>query len=243
MRPNIEHQLLSLNRGFYQTFAEPFAESRNRPQPGVEHFLSRVGSLQPVLDLGCGNGSLALALWESGHRAAYLGFDNSESLLDWAREHCRHANAEFKLADLAKAGWVSQVPSIDFQWIFVLAVLHHLPGYQRRLDWAKALGTILAPQNHVVISVWNFPAEARWRDRVVPWSEIGLEEKDVETGDALLDWRRGGRGLRYVHHFNPAELAKLADEADCEVVEQQKAGGQSGQLNLLQLWRARDRED
>ena len=34
----------------------------------------------------------------------------------------------------------------------------------------------------------------------------------LEPGDYLLDWRRGTRALRYVHHYDPAELV-----ADCRV--------------------------
>jgi hypothetical protein len=58
----------------------------------------------------------------------------------------------------------------------------------------------------------------------------------VDVGDYLLDWRRGGRGLRYVHHFNEDELAELATAAICQVTATHYAGGRSGRLNLIQRW-------
>jgi hypothetical protein len=31
---------------------------------------------------------------------------------------------------------------------------------------------------------------------------VGLSANDVDPGDYLLDWRSGGEGLRYIHHFS-----------------------------------------
>ncbi|MFN8427257.1 MAG: hypothetical protein U0X87_13510 [Anaerolineales bacterium] len=44
----------------------------------------------------------------------------------------------------------------------------------------------------------------------------GVEASEVDEGDYLLDWRSGGEGLRYVHHFTEAELGKLASASGSE---------------------------
>lgn len=236
MRSNIQQRLLSLNREFYQTFAVDFAESRHSPQPGVPRLLKRVEAEQAVLDLGCGNGSLAAALHEQGHRGTYIGLDNSPALLEWAREQTEHPQARFILGDLAETGWSEEIEGRDFPWIFSLAVIHHLPGKERRRRFAQELEPLIAQDGKIVISVWNFPAEPRFRDRILPWTTLGLSETDVDAGDALLDWRRGGRGLRYVHHFDQEELEELAAAAGCQVSEEHKAGGSSDELNWVQIW-------
>ncbi len=87
-----------------------------------------------------------------------------------------------------------------------------------------------------IVSVWNFPAEPKWRQRVVAWEAIGLDAEDVEEGDALLDWRRGGRGLRYVHHFTEEELVQLGQAGGYSWIETRHAGGDSGALNRIQIW-------
>ena len=40
---------------------------------------------------------------------------------------------------------------------------------------------------------------------------FGPDRSRLDPGDQLLDWRRGPRALRYVHHYEPDELIE-----DCE---------------------------
>ena len=87
-----------------------------------------------------------------------------------------------------------------------------------------------------MLSTWNFLESDKWRDRICGWEEIGLESGDVEPGDTLLDWRRGGRGLRYVHHFTSDELTALADQSGFEVLEEFLSDGEGGRLGRYQIW-------
>ena len=79
----------------------------------------------------------------------------------------------------------------------------------------------------------------RLQARVVPWEAIGLSQEEVEPGDYLLDWRRGGIGLRYVHHFNEEELQNLATKAGYQIVETFYSDGEGGRLGLYQVWEKR----
>jgi hypothetical protein len=58
----------------------------------------------------------------------------------------------------------------------------------------------------------------------------------MDPGDYLLDWRQGGRGLRYVHHFSPPELTSLAQMTGFKVVESFSSDGEGGNLGLYQVW-------
>lgn len=60
---------------------------------------------------------------------------------------------------------------------------------------------------------------------------------EVDPGDYLLDWRSGGAGLRYVHHFSEAELGELAHEAEFRVEETFYSDGETRNLGLYQVWR------
>ena len=97
---------------------------------------------------------------------------------------------------------------------------------------------LLAPGGVLIVSYWQFLDEARWQERVLSWETVGLTARDVEAGDALLDWRRDGPGLRYVHHVTPAEASDLARAAGLQVSESYYADGQSKRLNLFQICRA-----
>lgn len=228
--------MLELNRAFYQRFATAFAETRGRPQPGVLECLSPLGLRESLLDLGCGNGNLAAALADRGHEGLYVGLDFSVQLLEAARSSVEHPSATFEKADLAEPGWSEGLGS-PFDWICLLAVAHHIPGGRRRQRLAREAAAQLRPGGRLLVSVWNFMEEPHLAERVVPWSEADLSEGQVDPGDYLLDWRRGGRGLRYVHLFSPEELAALAGSAGLDLVETRFAGGDSGRLNLLQVWR------
>jgi SAM-dependent methyltransferase len=264
---------LKLNRGFYQSFAEAFGESRARLQPGVLRALEGLAPQADVLDLGCGNGELAAELGRRGHAGVYVGLDSSEALLALARERVKGPGSLFVLADLVDEGWPGRAlealaelwalggsgaraearalggrgkradsgaadvtSSRPFDLIFALAVLHHVPSEGLRIRLLGQAGSLLADGGRLTLSVWNFLASPRLRKRIVPWEEAGLAERDLDPGDFLLDWRRGGRGLRYVHHFTEPELAALAAAADFRVISSYLSDGGLGLLGRYQVW-------
>jgi hypothetical protein len=105
------------------------------------------------------------------------------------------------------------------------------------LDILKGVHELLTDDGRFVHSNWQFLNSPRLRQRVREWGEAGLTPADVDPGDYLLDWRSGGAGLRYVHHFNEAELAALAESSGFEVVETFYSDGKEGNLSVYQAWR------
>jgi trans-aconitate methyltransferase len=231
-------RLLRLNREFYQTFAQSFSQTRERLQPGVQRILDTLPLQVDLLDLGCGNGELARQLAKRGHRGRYLGLDSSPALLDVARKDQPHPVARFEEADLADPAWCS-IPEPPFDLIFAFATLHHIPSDALRRRVLQEMHVLLAKDGRAMVSVWNFLDSERLRARVVPWEKIQLCEKDVEPGDHLMDWRRGGYGLRYVHHFTQEKLTDLAQSCGFDVEETFRSDGEGGKLGLYQVWAPR----
>ena len=326
-------KLLSVNRQFYQTFAEAFDATRQRIQPGVQRVLARVLDLIPndarILDLGCGNGELARELARRGFRGTYTGVDFSEGLLQAARETCqvfeqtKFANLTgltFVQRDLTAPDWEVGLEG-PFDVVMAFAVLHHLPvpfhaeivrkvrallarhseelprrgipetsvaplpekgndqpasgGFltgvrndtpletshseealrrgspetgvsplpEKGNDQPASGGFLADARNDrfekgiFILSNWQFLNSPRWQARIQPWERVGLTREEVELDDYLLDWRRGGEGLRYVHHFSEAELDALAGGAGFEIVESFDSDGKEGNLGLYQIWR------
>jgi len=116
-------------------------------------------------------------------------------------------------------------------------VLHHLPGEALRSQTIHTVKSRLAPRGILALSVWQFLNSERLRGRIQPWESAGLLGEDVDPGDFLLDWRQGGRGLRYAHHFSEEELTGLALRNGFTVVESFLSDGEGGKLGLYQLWR------
>jgi len=239
MHPSVAARLLHLNREFYQTFGPSFAETRGRLQPGVVRALEGLPPQVTVLDLGCGHGLLACELNGRRHGGAYLGLDVDEGFVARARAQDLPPRFAYAAVDLSGPDWSADV-SGPFEAIFLLAVLHHLPGETMRRRFLCQVRRLAAADGRVTLSVWDFQASARLRARLVPWSAIGLTEAQVEAGDFLIDWRRGGRGLRYVHHFEAAELGALAESTGFEVVDGYRSDGENGRLGLYQVWRPAD---
>ncbi len=246
MRDSIATQLLDLNREFYQTLAGPFSETRSHLQPGVLQALESLPRGASVLELGCGHGLLAAHLQEVKHRGPYVGIDSSQELVQLARRRAARAGFAFVEADLARPEWVarmqaeaglaSKAPPPPFDRIYAFATLHHIPSATLRQGLAAQLRKLLSPGGRLALSVWNFLASPRLRKRIVPWSRLDLDEAGLEEGDFLLDWRHGGAGLRYVHHFTETELTALAAAAAFRVVESYLSDGEGGQLGRYQVW-------
>jgi tRNA (uracil-5-)-methyltransferase TRM9 len=247
MDTSTAQKLLQLNAEFYQTFAIQFSDTRQRLQPGVLRVLKCIAPESSILDLGCGNGELAQTLARSGFRGRYLGLDFSAELLAVARQGVAgFSNFSFIQGNLGDPGWqadlsdrhssVERDRQPDFDVIFAFAALHHLPGRETYLQILKTVRSLLAPDGRFIHSNWQFLNSERLRQRLHPWNEIGLTDEDVDPGDYLLDWRRGGFGLRYVHHFSEEELFALSKETWFRVVESFFSDGEGGNLGLYQIW-------
>ncbi len=244
MQPETVDRLLKINARFYQEYASPFSATRQRLQPGVQRILTGIPPEARILDLGCGNGEFWSHLSQGDFRGAYTGLDLSPQLLDIARANAQKASQPstpipvFQQADLSAETWAGALPPgrSTFDLVLAFAVLHHIPSTELRRKILQKVHLLLEVGGQFIHSEWQFLNSNRLRERIQPWSAAGLSEADVETEDYLLDWRREGRGLRYVHHFNPTELERLADECGFVIKEQFTSDGEGGRLGLYQVW-------
>jgi tRNA (uracil-5-)-methyltransferase TRM9 len=240
--------LLDLNREFYQTFALQFSTTRKRLQPGVKKIFDLLLTVDRILDLGCGNGELALALKINGFGGIYVGIDSSDELLKIARHRIAShhdlstSSYHFACEDLSTNDWQRNLPFSNYRMAVAFAVLHHMPGQQTRRNLLKTLHGLLPKyqggQNSPLFihSEWQFLNSRRLKARLVPWEVVGLSDQDIEEGDYLLDWKQGGYGLRYVHHFSEDELGRLAQETGFRVEKTFYSDGENGKLSVYQYW-------
>ncbi len=237
MKSETAAKLLDLNQQFYQTFALQFSATRHRLQPGVRRFLPGLLASESILDLGCGNGELALELAHEGYTGQYVGFDFSPGLLREAEGSLgQAANISFIQGNLGQAGWELALPQHSFEIVTAFAVLHHLPGDGLRSQVLRGIRECLQPIGSLMISNWQFLNSQRLAGRIQAWETIGLGTDTVDPGDYLLDWRQGGSGLRYVHHFTDLELQALARVTGYTVSDSFLSDGENGKLGLYQIW-------
>jgi tRNA (uracil-5-)-methyltransferase TRM9 len=245
MKGNMKSQtvarLLALNEQFYQTFGHEFSSTRQRLQPGVLQVVDGLTGDESILDLGCGNGELARELMRRGHRGRYTGVDFSPPLLMVARHGWEDAPATFIRANLASSDWEKKINpylTLPIDLVTAFATLHHIPSETARLEILQKVRNLLHPGGQFIHSEWQFMDSEKLKQRLQPWQDAGLDPEAVDPGDYLLDWRSGGRGLRYIHLFNEAELAALAEASRFQVRQTFRSDGRNGQLGLYQTWEA-----
>jgi tRNA (uracil-5-)-methyltransferase TRM9 len=255
MDADVAQRLLDLNKEFYQKHAAPFSASRERLQPGVMCILEGIPLSANVLDLGCGNGGVALELERRGFAGRYKGLDFTDELLQIARKRMhglmsselRHAvrvqpasSYTFTKADLTSDfALQAGIEGEQFDFVFAFAVLHHIPRREKRVHFLEQVHQLLAKQTlggAFFHSEWQFLNSNRLKERIQPWETVGLAAPNLDEGDYLMDWRREGHGLRYVHHFDEGELQELAGESGFHVAETFYSDGEGGNLAVYQRW-------
>lgn len=241
MQPEIVSRLLALNHQFYQTQGLEFSTTRQRLQPGVNLLLNRIAFGNRILDLGCGNGQLARHLSQAGFRGDYLGLDASSAMLAEINQHpIGLPNFRFVLADIAIPDWeenlISEGMGGGYDRILAFAILHHIPGNELRRQILRKVRRLISNDGYFIHSEWQFLNSPRLVKRIQPWEAIGLSSKQVDPGDYLLDWRRGGYSLRYVHSFTLEELSSLAADSGFQILETFESDGENNRLGLYQVW-------
>ena len=194
---------------------------------------------EDILDLGCGNGELARVLAKRNHHGSYLGVDFSLPLLRTAESQPKTFSAKFMQVDLTQLSVISNQLAITDNWslITAFAVLHHIPSYQLRLNIIQTVHQLLKPNGLFIHSNWQFLNSEKLKARIQDWTKANLSPNDVDPNDYLLDWRSGGEGLRYVHHFDEDELRELAEASGFQIKEVFYSDGETGNLGLYEVWK------
>ncbi len=214
MKQEVVKKLNSIVEESYQKTASHFALTRDKNLwPKLEHYLKLVKDNNSVLDIGCGNGRILNIL--KNKKVDYLGCDQSSNLIE-----------------IAKKNWpqysfiISSLPNIDnlkqkeYDYIFLIAVLHHLAGYDNRLLALKKIKNHLKPEGQITLSVWRL---LKTKKRQVLWQWFkSLFNKKLEYGDVIFPWKSAkGETMsqRYYHGFSKRELKKVAKEAGFKIKE------------------------
>jgi len=239
-------QLNRINQEFYQKFADSFAQTRRKIQPGVSSILENIAKKGNWLDIGCGNGNLAYTWAQKGYTGLYFGIDFSIDLIAKAQKKVLPIREGQKIVlhqtDLNRDKWIDSLPDVEWDAIFCFAVLHHIPGEARRKLLCAQMRELLAVGKDCYISVWQPRNSPRLVNRIHPWENVGVDSSDVDSGDVLMDWRAHQKGghdepaFRFVHIFTPDELSDIARVSGFSVSGSFYSDGKEGNLGLYQHW-------
>ncbi len=114
-----------------------------------------------ILDLGCGDASMALPLLEANGVSSYTGCDLSKPALDIAQQQLCSREIPHKLIcdDMLKV--VSEQPEGSFDIVFSSYAIHHLNGnYKQKL--IEQICRVLTPAGKfLLIDIFREPSEDR----------------------------------------------------------------------------------
>ena len=207
MDQKIVKQLLSVVKNNYEAIAVEFDLTRKKEVwPKMRELAEAVKDNDSILDVGCGNGRLLEVL--TNKKIKYLGVDNSEALIKIAKSN--YPNNDFQVEDILN---LEQEPKNNFDYIFCLAVLQHIPSRELRLRALEQMKDKLAPDGMLIISVWNLWKNKKYRPLIFKnyWLKI-IGRNSLGFNDLLFPWvnNRGEKGSeRYYHAFTKKELKKL----------------------------------
>ncbi len=208
-------ELLDLVKRNYQEIAADFDATRKKEiWPKMRELAEIVGERASVLDVGCGNGRLLEAF--SNKTIKYLGLDNSPALVALAKSN--YPDKEFRVLDILD---LKLIPENNFDYIFCLAVLQHIPSQEMRLKSLKQMAAKLSPRGKLIISVWNLWKNKKYQPLLLKnyWLKI-TGRNELDYNDLMFPWRNSAgqkTSQRYYHAFTKRELEKLIKSAGLKV--------------------------
>lgn len=195
--------MLNKVKNDYNHIAVDFANTRANIWPELANFFDYIRKNNKVLDLGCGNGRFVNIIKEKG--GEYFGCDVSESLINIAKKN--YPNENFQVNQALKLPFENNY----FDIIYSIAVLHHIPSKQFRLEFLKEVKRVLKPGGLFVATVW--------RPKKFLFKKLFWLFKGLDYGDIIEKWFDNNKGERYFHCFTEAEVTRLLQQADFEILK------------------------
>ena len=184
----------------YNSIADKYSRVREKNWKEFDFLFDKYLSINDkVLDFGCGNGRFYPSFKKQN--VDYLGIDISSKLIEIAKQ--KYPKANFKVSS------IELIPNRSFDKIYSIAVLHHIPSCDLRLNFLKEIKRSLKDNGSLILTVWNLKEKVKKRN-ILDWFRL-------DKGDVFLSWY--GSKDTYFHCFNLEELVQLVKEAGFKIMD------------------------
>ena len=224
MKKETADDLLNLVKRNYEEIAADFDVTRRKALwPEIKDLAAAVYPGARVLDAGCGNGRLLDAF--KNKKIEYLGVDNSAKLIKAARHN--YPGHKFLVGDILK---LDAIPDDNFDYIFCLAVLQHIPSEKLRRQALEEMRNKLNPNGKIIISAWNLWSPVWGKKKYSHlifknwFLKLGRQNR-LDFGDIIFPWKNSlgqETSSRYYHAFIKREFKKLARKIGLELIQLKK---------------------
>lgn len=190
----------------YQHIAEHFDDTRFCHWNAVKQFLHKLPSKSFILDAGCGNGKYLSVR----NDLVFTSMDITRELLEISNNKRRNIESDTDYLQCSIDYNVFREEVFDA--IISIAVIHHIKGYENRLNVIKQLINKLKKGGKLLIMVWAYEQEdTRKRDN--KWKRI-----NSNTTEYNVPWRDRKTGKiydRYYNLFTEQEVDSILEQLKC----------------------------
>lgn len=228
MKQDFAQHILNKVRDDYNHIAPDFSNTRVNIWSEIAVLFDYIKKSDKVLDLGCGNGRFVNIIKEKG--GEYFGTDVSENLINIAKK--KYPNENFQTTQALK------LPFSDnyFDIIYSIAVLHHIPSNDFRLEFLQEAKRVLKIGGIFVLTVW------KPKDKQESFLKIKFSLKKIfglasglDFRDVIEPWFDNNKGERYFHCFTEAELTRLLRQAGFEILKSGTIQNEKGNRQNLYI--------
>lgn len=227
MKPKVAQKILQKNKQDWEEIAEKFSGTRQYIWSELTSLIKYVKARDKILDLGCGNGRL-LELFK-GKNVEYVGVDSSKKLIEIARQRSTKfksydLNFDFVVGDALDLE--TNFPNQYFDVILAIAVFHHIPSKELRIQFLKNCFNSLKSNGFLIITVWNlYQTGLLFKYHVWPMI-FGHKLEGLDKKDVFIPFRLSNHDIkRYYHAFTKLELKRLVKKAGFKVIKSYLARG------------------
>ena len=144
----------------------------------------------------------------------YTGVDSSEKLIAIAKNSYRDADYKFLTGDILK---LSEFSQINFDYVFCVAVLQHIPGRELQVAALRQLKNKIKDDGKIIVSTWNLWEQRKYRKLIYKFALLKLIKKNkMDFGDIVFDGFNQ-RSKRYYHAFRKGELKRIVKKAGLKI--------------------------
>jgi ubiquinone/menaquinone biosynthesis C-methylase UbiE len=235
MKSSDANHLLNKVQEDYNEIAENFARTREKMWPEISFLKDYINKGDRVLDIGCGGGRL-FELFRD-RKIEYFGIDFAKKLIDIAKRKYlpnlpeeRNSNMEkvlptFMVVDALDLPFESDF----FDKVFSIAVFHHIPSKEKRIEFLKEVKRVLNKKGELYFTVWNL-WQKKYFSKILKTTLLKIFGKtELDYCDIFVPFK--GKE-RYYHCFRTDELKNLFKEAEFKIKEIKKLKRHGKTVNI-----------